>query len=266
MPFFILIFALFIAGYVGRSVFRRMRLKGHGKFFSELIGAMVGFSVFFCVFGGLMHFVKESHPSSPEEAIVAPQKNSLDELPSSKKADLEKTEAATALEASSAPQKQTESIPVEPLLDYDSKTFQKRFNQAAKTSKSNLRCESLNLETGAVNDSFIASVTENIALIGSIDKKTQQLQSVTMIAQGDGSIHSGANIMLGIGQLIMATAPELDAKGRGQLLKDMGLTPENLKDGKEGRHVIGNKKFFFSMSDLIGLWFGVEAVEPKGKP
>lgn len=135
-----------------------------------------------------------------------------------------------------------------------------------KTFKSNLRCETLKLETGAVNDSFIASVTENIALIGSIDKKTQQLQSVTMIAQGDGTMHSGANIMLGIGQLIMATAPELDAKGRGQLLKDMGLTPENLEDGKEGRHVIGNKKFFFSMSDLIGLWFGVEAVEPKGKP
>lgn len=77
---------------------------------------------------------------------------------------------------------------------------------------------------------------------------------------------SGANIMLGIGQLIMTIAPELDAKGRGQLLKDMGLTPENLEDGAEGRYTIGNKKFFFTMSDMIGLWFGVEAIDPNAKP
>ncbi|CAM1378262.1 hypothetical protein [Fretibacterium fastidiosum] len=258
LPLLILVSGLLLALYVGRFIFRRLRLKGRGKFLSGFIAVIVGPFVFFVYVGSLANvaMLKEQGPSLSKDAVLDSQKVSSETKP----ADV------TILDLPEEPQEEVQDESVVPLLGCDSKTFQKKFNQAAKTFKSNLRCETLKLETGAVNDSFIASVTENIALIGSIDKKTQQLQSVTMIAQGDGTMHSGANIMLGIGQLIMATAPELDAKGRGQLLKDMGLTPENLEDGKEGRHVIGNKKFFFSMSDLIGLWFGVEAVEPKGKP
>lgn len=255
LPLLILVSGLLLALYVGRFIFRRLRLKGRGKILSGLIAVIVGSFIFFVYVGSLANvaMLKEEGPSLSKDAVLDSQEISSETKP----VDVTLPEE---------PQEEVQDESAVPLLGCDSKTFQKNFNQAAKTFKSNLRCETLKLETGAVNDSFIASVTENIALIGSIDKKTQQLQSVTMIAQGDGTIHSGANIMLGIGQLIMATAPELDAKGRGQLLKDMGLTPENLKDGKDGRHVIGNKKFFFSMSDLIGLWFGVEAVEPKGKP
>lgn len=257
MPFLVLVFGLFIAGYVGRSVFRHLHSRGRGKFFSELIGAIVGGCIFFVCLGIMgMTIPKEERASSSKDVIVNSQDISSEAKPSN---------VATAA-LPSRDQEKTQDLSTPPLLDYDSKIFQKKFNQAAKAFKSNLRLNQLKFEKGPINDSFTGSINENIVFVGSIDKKTQKLQSVTMIAQGDGTMKSGANIMLGIGQLIMTIAPELDAKGRGQLLKDMGLTPENLEDGAEGRYTIGNKKFFFTMSDMIGLWFGVEAIDPNAKP
>lgn len=155
----------------------------------------------------------------------------------------------------------TPNEPLVPLLGYDSEEFRKRFNEAGKRIQTKLSCEELVLSEGAVNDSFTVNLSKTIALVGTIDKKSKNLKTVTLIGAGDGTQESGFLILQGIGQFIATTAPELDSDGRGKLLEDMGFGASRLQEGSQGSYVMGTRKFFYSFSSMTGLWFGVEAVE-----
>ena len=53
LPLLILVSGLLLALYVGRFIFRRLRLKGRGKFLSGFIAVIVGPFVFFVYVGSL---------------------------------------------------------------------------------------------------------------------------------------------------------------------------------------------------------------------
>jgi hypothetical protein len=117
----------------------------------------------------------------------------------------------------------------------------------------------LELKSGEIQDVYQSMLTENIGLLITANKKDGSVRDVTLIAQGDGTFKSGADIIIAIGTLITAFHPESTPDERGQVLKDLGLFKEgtdilNLK----GNTTRGKYKYWINSSPTIGIMFGVQ--------
>jgi hypothetical protein len=219
------------------------------KFTCELISFLAVASVF----AAMILVLKTQAPvASPASAEIPATKPPV--------AEAQRISVAVNVQKPDVSQVKEKAEPKRPLLGYKSEEFRKNFNEAGKKLNTGLSCGSLKFTDGSVNDAFNASIDDNLALIGSIDKATKQLLSVTLLAVPDGTQDGAYDMVLAIGQLIATAAPELDGEKRGLLLRDTGLFDSGLKDGSSGSYILGDRKFFYSVSSVVGIWFGVEAI------
>ncbi|MGI6436373.1 MAG: PH domain-containing protein [Syntrophomonadaceae bacterium] len=137
--------------------------------------------------------------------------------------------------------------------------FKANFNSAAAKVDADFKIDNLELKSGEIQDVYQSMLTENIGLLITANKKDGSVRDVTLIAQGDGTFKSGADIIIAIGTLITAFHPESTPDERGQVLKDLGLFKEgtdilNLK----GNTTRGKYKYWINSSPTIGIMFGVQ--------
>ncbi|MGA9289682.1 MAG: hypothetical protein WBV93_15220, partial [Anaerobacillus sp.] len=86
--------------------------------------------------------------------------------------------------------------------------------------------DNLEVSDGDVQGSFQAMLNQNIAVIGTVNKADDSVRDVLIMAQGDGTPSSGANMMISFGLLVNATNPSLSADERGQVFRDLGILDE----------------------------------------
>ncbi len=152
-----------------------------------------------------------------------------------------------------------------PTIGITSEEFCAKFNIAGEKLDSGLDCGPFLKKTETtLYDLFDVVLTDHIHLAGSINKGNGQIRTVKIFGEEDGTTHGAANLLLASAQIIMATTPELDVKARGKLLHDLGIDGETTREAKsyeEKSVIVGNKKFFGSVSEYTGFLFGVTSAE-----
>ncbi|MGF7050774.1 hypothetical protein J2T13_005324 [Paenibacillus sp. DS2015] len=141
--------------------------------------------------------------------------------------------------------------------------FTQAFNSSAKEFQTGLKISKLSIIPDDVNDNFIYVLVDNLSLQGIVDKTTGNLRQVTVTSRGDGSADSGADILLSIGVLIMATNPTLNTEDRGAIIRDIGFTDENTDFSNLNRSTVRNGlQYQIESSDTTGIRFSIsEAIE-----
>jgi hypothetical protein len=153
--------------------------------------------------------------------------------------------------------------PVKGTLGMSVDQFTQAFNTSAKEFQTGLNISKLNINNGDVNDDFMYVLVDNLSLQGIVDKKDGNIRHVTVTSRGDGSADSGADILLSIGVLIMATNPTLNTEDRGAIIRDIGFTDENTDFSNLSQSTVRNGlQYQIQSSDTIGIRFSIsEAIK-----
>lgn len=153
----------------------------------------------------------------------------------------------------------TNEVKNSPTLGISIEEFKKRFNKAAEKLNTDFYISDVQIIKGSAKDTFQYTFTNNLALVGTLNKQNKQIDSITIIGTGDGTLKSGTDILLSMGVLIMAMNPELSANERGNILRELGLLGDNTDIWNLNKSTIRNgKKYFLMTSKELGIWFGVE--------
>ncbi|MNW28849.1 hypothetical protein D3C74_56880 [compost metagenome] len=141
--------------------------------------------------------------------------------------------------------------------------FRKEFNSSAKSMGATLKIADSKIQNGSVQDVFSAQLNDNIYLQGSINKSDGSLRDMTMIARGDGSEESAANMLFTMGLIISVTSPDLSADERGNILRDVGLMGKIDFSNHNKSTERGAIKYTLITSDQIGIMFIAADVNDK---
>lgn len=134
--------------------------------------------------------------------------------------------AAPALASTEPEPKQVEKVnPPRAELNFTIDDFVSRYN----TAQSQLG-RSLTVSAGEKTDNGnqvnaqLLSQEKNLGLVVSANNKTMQLYDVTFIGSGDGSVTSGADVIMNMVALVMAFEdPYMPAEQRRHVAEDLGL-------------------------------------------
>jgi hypothetical protein len=95
-----------------------------------------------------------------------------------------------------------------------------------------------------------------IGISCTINKSDKSVSEIVLIAQGDGSMQSGVDILIAAGGVIHATNPDIKPEERGEILKQIGMMGDNVDIKKlDGKTVKNNIKYTGYYSDRIGIMF-----------
>ncbi|HEU4471870.1 MAG TPA: hypothetical protein VFR58_12335 [Flavisolibacter sp.] len=186
-------------------------------------------------------------------ALAATQGEAAPETPA-------KTESAPAPEPAPAAEKEPEQKGQ--FLFKAPEDFKTAFNTQAGASNINLEIGDVSTQEGEVNNTFNATINENLAIVGSVHKTNGTVQSIMMIGTGDGTAQSGANIILCMGAVIAAADPSIKPEGRMEILKELGLMGDadvmNLSTKTERNGI----KYSINSNEVTGM---ILSVSPKEK-
>ncbi len=108
--------------------------------------------------------------------------------------------------------------------------FKNIFNEYCQSKGLDFRINSVKLEEGEVNNSFSYMLTDNIGLIGSINKSDETIKSITMIGSGDGSLESGSDMILCMATIISSVDPTLPEDRKSEVFKKLKLIGDKAVD------------------------------------
>lgn len=171
----------------------------------------------------------------------------------------------------STQQAQTDQVsqPKQPVipgtLGFTSAEFKDRFNKAATELGSDLQISNLTVQPGSVQDSFEYQFTNNLGIIGAINKADGSVRDIVLDGSGDGTVQSVMNIIVSMGIVIAAVDPSLSPSDRGDILKTLGIGDSNADLSNLSRNTVRNgKKYGLTCSQATGIQFGVEDANDKG--
>lgn len=139
--------------------------------------------------------------------------------------------------------------------------FKDRFNQAAQNS--NMKIANINIENGDVQNTFNNRITNNINVVGVINKSDNSVRNLIMIGAGDGTPQSGADVLIAMGLLIASANPELIPEERFKILQDIGLAKKGDNLPTKGDLIRHGRKYSFNVSKDTGIQFTIS--DPNDK-
>ncbi|WP_053061598.1 hypothetical protein [Paenibacillus sp. VT-400] len=142
------------------------------------------------------------------------------------------------------------------------KSFNKR---ADELNNSKLKIgKKLNIETGPAQDVFQYMTTDYIGIAGSVNKSDGSLRDVMMIGQENGTLSSGADIIISIGLVISGTNPDIPTSAVGDIMKYLGVIDEGVDwtTIDESTEVNG-VRYTLTGSDVLGIMFSASDANDK---
>lgn len=158
------------------------------------------------------------------------------------------------------PVKEAQQDPQRESLGMTAEKFMVVFNGTSSASNAAYRIDSIDLNPGEVKDTFKVMLSERQALIGTVSKDNGMLESVTSISAGDGTMASGADMIILAGVLVRSISPDIGKKGANDLVTGMMNEIVGAK-GKTTSWEVGEVEYFGMYSNQIGFWFGAEGIE-----
>ncbi len=189
--------------------------------------------LFFTLFGATVDNAKEEKQDGQENvnpAVISPNANNSASLVN------QKTEQA---------------------LFNSTKEFTNTFNQYFASHKLDFRINSLKIQQGEVNNTFLYMINDNLGLTGSIIKSTGGVKKVTMIGTGDGTITSANNMLLCMIAIIASVDPTIPAESRGKILKKLKMFGDKGVDitHMSQETIMNGIKYSIYSNPEMGYWF-----------
>lgn len=141
--------------------------------------------------------------------------------------------------------------------------FTQRFNDYTLRNDLDMRIQQVTITTGDV-PMFKYNFTEYLGLIGTLNKDDKSIEGITIIVAGEGddSETRGIKILTVMSGLFTAINPDITPDERGEIIKKLGILKSSaLKDGYKKSVVVKGVKYWITISDAIGLWFGASLPE-----
>ena len=251
--FFILIAAILVWGGVWRIAASRWAKRGKGKLVRNAGGAIVG-----SVASSILLLVLLPSPSpSPSHSGDAREQR---EEPSATENKPDPSGApAVSADASSERAEGNDEQKVNSTLEFTPKEFQDRFNKNMVKIDLPYRAK-LKTKRGTGNlDGASAVLSDHLAITATIDKKTGKLTGMLMIGTGDGSLESGANVLLAGIAAIAAAVPNGTTESIGPRVIDL-MSEFKAESSKPASKVLNGVRFSFNQSSELGTWFSASPV------
>ncbi len=146
-----------------------------------------------------------------------------------------------------------------PTFRFTSEDIVERFNQAAREMDFPHHAVITKRSGGDVASSVQVEVGKHVAMVITTPNGARNASMVMLVGAGDGTIKSGAAILEGMLVLVATLSPELEAKERGAVLRDLGLL-SGKKPPKAATYTTrGKVKYGYNYVDGMGTFFGADA-------
>jgi hypothetical protein len=197
--------------------------------------------------------VQEPDSQQPIEPVEPQKLEPIDPVRTDIDPGTIKTEEANTLSGTSQVQ-----APVTPLFA-SVNNFRRVFNQSASKNKFNFQLPNIKVQKGEANDVFQCKFTDNLLIMGTVDKTNNGVKEITMIGRPDGTLESSTNLILCMAVIIASADPALLPEQRGDILRELGFLGTDNTDimnlsTKTEKNGLG---YFINSSPLIGIMFGV---------
>lgn len=245
----ILIAAIVILVIITKFLSRHLIAKGHKIWLSRILGLLAGIIISFL-------FLIFSIPS--QNADSAKKNESTESTSRIESAKNEKlTEPAQTSETKPT---DTNIKQVEKNLEVTTEVFAERMNANLKKADSPFRLN-IHIEDGKVNDVFKYAFNDYLVMVGTIDKTSKNLSSITIITRGDGTTSSGVNIMAVVVSAYSAILGE-DSMKTGEpgrvMIKLVNMKKNKMDEESTVSTILNGMKFSFMTNHTLGNWFTVE--------
>jgi hypothetical protein len=240
----------------------------------RIIIGIVIFFVAMCVFGFILQKMGYQPPPKPEpvqDAITetpkqqpdpaepqAPQSVAGEPQPVASEAiDSARTDIDSGTSKTESDNIQVQK-PITPLFD-SVRTFQTAFNKSASLNKFGFQLPNLKVQEGEVNNVFQCKFTDNLILMGTVDKTNKGVKEITMMGQSDGTLESSTNLILCMAVIIASADSSLLPEQRGDILRELGFLGADNADimNLSAKTEKNGLEYFINSSPLIGIIFGV---------
>lgn len=172
-----------------------------------------------------------------------------------------KAEVEAKAKAEAEAKKKAEEIPG--TIGMTPEQFKTTFNKAATEFESDLIINNITVTEGAAQNSFQYMFTENLGIIGTVNKKDGSVRDVMLMGTGDGTLESGADILIGMGILITATNPELSADERGNVLRELGIIDSSDIMDLNKSTIRNGIRYKIMTSKDLGIWLSAGDANEK---
>lgn len=137
--------------------------------------------------------------------------------------------------------------------------FVDRFNDFTSRNDMDLSIADISFTEGDV-PMFKYFFNDNLGLLGVLNKEDRSVTSITIMSSGGGDgISTGVNILTAMGGLFTAIDPSITPDERGAIIKKLGILEKgNIKDGYKKRVIVKGIKYWITVSETLGVWFGAE--------
>ncbi|MGL6539453.1 hypothetical protein ACSZNU_21675 [Aeromonas hydrophila] len=144
-------------------------------------------------------------------------------------------------------------------FDLTPASFTQRFNKIARTIDPSFSIGKLDIKDGQVNDTFTHMFSNNIGLVGVIDKNSGKVTSFMYLFSG--SQDSNEIVQAIVTPLIVSQIVNPEQKKEAMSKLIMGMitdSMQNLDSGETVEHEVGNVKYSSGASKLTGLMLSIE--------
>jgi hypothetical protein len=219
-----------------------------------IIGVVILFVAIF-VFGIILQLTGYQPPEKPE------QPRPVTEAPKEQADDAAEPQApppTVAEEANTLPVDIQVQKPVAPLFD-SVKKFRTAFNKAASMNNFNFRLPNLKVQNGEANNVFQCKITDNLILMGTVEKTKNRVKEISMLGRSDGTLESTTNLILCMAVIMASADSSLSPEQRGGVLRELGILDADSAAIMElsAKTEKNGLEYFINISPMIGIVFGV---------
>lgn len=215
--------------------------------------------------------VPQSQNVTSEQTKAEVESKTKDEVESEVKAEAEakaeqeataKAETEARAKAETETEKKAEQIPG--TIGMTPEQFKTAFNKVAAEYQSDLIINNITITEGVAQNTFQYMFTKNLGILGTVNKKDGSVREVLLMGAGDGTVKSGADILIGMGILITATNPDLSDIERGNVLRELGVIDGGDIMDLNKSTVRNGIRYKITTSEDLGIWFSaIDANEKK---
>jgi hypothetical protein len=137
--------------------------------------------------------------------------------------------------------------------------FRKVFNQTASKNQFNFQLPNIKVINGEANNVFQCKFTDNLGIIGTVDKTNKGVKEITMTGRSDGTLESSTNLILCMAVIIASVDPSLLPEQRGDVLRELGFFGAGNTDimNLSTKTERNGLEYFFVSNPQLGIMFGV---------
>ncbi|WP_458122830.1 tyrosine-type recombinase/integrase [Paenibacillus sp. Z3-2] len=106
--------------------------------------------------------------------------------------------------------------------------FKDRFNGFTKELDLAMNIKSLPIDPDSIIKNFEYSFSDDLFLVGTINKESGEVRGISFNGRGDGTTESGEKLLIGAAAVFAATQPDATVQTGGGILKKLGLFEEGI--------------------------------------